>query len=80
MYFNTVTMSVDLSLSERVAYQKLRCFELHFAEVSMFGMRRTKMRRFKQSQQRPTTSSKGKKWDVCNIMVSSVLFSAFLGP
>lgn len=35
---------------------------------------------FKQSQQCPTTSLKGKKGDVCNIMVSNVLFSAFLGP
>lgn len=68
-----------MCLSKRVAYQKLQCFELHFAELPTFGVTRTKIMHFKQSQQCPTTSLKGKK-DVCNIMVSSVLFSALLGP
>lgn len=35
---------------------------------------------FKQSQQCPTKSFKGKKGDVCNIMVSKILFSALMGP
>lgn len=40
MYFNTVTMSVDLCvLSKWVAYQKLQCFKLHFAELPTFGVR-----------------------------------------
>lgn len=53
---------MDISvLGKWVAYQKLQCFKLDFTELSIFGVGGTKVVRFTQSQQSPTTFLKGKK-------------------